>query len=365
MSSLMVWESLKAYLRGQVISYCAMRKKASTERLKQLADDILKLDTIYSQLPSDDILKQRLILKMEFDLLSTRQAEYLILKSRHSSYEQGEKAGKILAHQLRQRAANQYIPEISDEQGLKHTDPSKINVCFHRYYSRLYTSEPPADESALDTFFHNLDIPGVDPELAAKLEDAISIEEVVEAIGNMQSGKSPGPDGYPSEFFKTFSETLAPLLLSVFEESFVSGSLPPTMREATITLILKKDKNPLQCSSYRPISLLNSDVKLLAKLLARRLEVALPSIISIDQTGFMKNRYSFFNIRRLLNILYNPTSTDTPEIILSLDAEKAFDQVEWDYLFFTLEKFGFGPKFLSWVKIIYSSPMAAVRIRLL
>lgn len=71
-----------------------MQKKANTEHLRQLTDDILKLDKIYSQSPSDDILKQRLTLKNEFKLLTTRQAEYLILKSRHGLYEHGEKAGK-------------------------------------------------------------------------------------------------------------------------------------------------------------------------------------------------------------------------------------------------------------------------------
>lgn len=177
----------------------------------------------------------------------------------------------------------------------------------------------------------------------------------------MQSCKSTGPDGYPSEFFKTFSVTLAPLLFLLFKESLSLNSLPPTMREATISLILKKDKNPLHCSSYRLISLLNTDVKLLAKLLAQSLEVARPSIISADQTGFIKDWYSFFNIRCLVNILYSPSPSDTPEILLSLDAKKAFDRVEWDHLFYTLEKFGFGPKFVSWIKALYSSPMAEVR----
>jgi len=73
---------LKPYLRGQVVSFCVMRKKANTKCLKQLTDDILKLDMRYSHSPSDDILKQRLLLKTEFDLLSTHQAENLILKSR-------------------------------------------------------------------------------------------------------------------------------------------------------------------------------------------------------------------------------------------------------------------------------------------
>lgn len=105
------------------------------------------------------------------------------------------------------------------------------------------------------------------------------------------------------------------------------------MREATISLILKTDKNPLQCGSYRPVSLLNTDVKIHAKLLALRPERPLSSIISSDQTGFMKNRQPFFNIRRLLNILYGPTPSVTPEILSSLDVEKAFGRVEWAYLF--------------------------------
>uniref|UniRef100_A0A3P8QX47 Reverse transcriptase domain-containing protein n=1 Tax=Astatotilapia calliptera TaxID=8154 RepID=A0A3P8QX47_ASTCA len=181
------------------------------------------------------------------------------------------------------------------------------------------------------------------------------------AIRSMQSGKSPGPDGYPSDFFKKFSNQLNPLLKSTFEESFLSQSLPPTMRQAVISLILKKDKDHLDCGSYRPISLLNTDTKILAKVLARRLEKHLPSIISPDQTGFIKNRYSFFNIRRLLNIIYSHVKGTVLETVISLDAEKAFDRVRWDFLFHTLEKFGLGSNFVSWIKVLYCDPVAAIR----
>ena len=114
-------------------------------------------------------------------------------------------------------------------------------------------------------------------------------------------------------------------------------------------------------TSYRPIRLLPVDLNLQSKLLAMRMESVLPSIISPDQTGFIRGRHSFTNLRRLFNILYNTSSSITPEILISLDAEKAFDRVEWSYLFFTLQKCGFSDNFISWVRLLYTSPMASVR----
>lgn len=121
---------------------------------------------------------------------------------------------------------------------------------------------------------------------------------------SMQSGKCPGPDGFPAELKKMFSDKLTPLLLNMFNESFQSGTLPPTLCQATIYLILKKDKDPLLCGKFRPISLLCADVKLLAKVLAKRLESVLITIISTDKTGFVKDRHSFHNVRRLFDIIF-------------------------------------------------------------
>lgn len=177
----------------------------------------------------------------------------------------------------------------------------------------------------------------------------------------MSTGKCPGPDGFPVEFYKLFFDKLAPALIEMFNESYSKMKLPPTLNQASISLLLKKDKDALNCSSYRPISLLNVDFKLLSKTLALRLENILPKIISPDQTGFIKNRQSFFNLRRLFNTIYNLPTSKLPQAVISMDAEKAFDRVEWGYLFHTLERFGFGPNFVSWVKLLYSNPMASVR----
>ena len=63
--------------------------------------------------------------------------------------------------------------------------------------------------------------------------------------------------------------------------------------------------------------------------------------------GFISNHHSFSNIRRLLNVIYSPESEEVPEMVISLNAEKAFDGVEWLYLFRILENFGFGHQFVS------------------
>src|SRR4029434_10360968 len=117
-----------------------------------------------------------------------------------------------------------------------------------------------------------------------------------------------------------------------YKEPLDSGSFPPSLNMAAITLLLKPGKASNLCGSYRPISLLNNDLKILCKALARRLDTLLPQMVHSDQNGFVQGRQGFHNIRRVLNILFeNSVCMDTA--ILSLDAEKAFDEVEWHFLF--------------------------------
>lgn len=180
-----------------------------------------------------------------------------------------------------------------------------------------------------DNILNTIEFPRVDQELVENLAKPISTTEIMSAITALQSGKSPGPDGFTVEFYKRFAPLLSAVLSNMYNEALSLGQLPPTLTNATITLLLKKDKDPLLCSSFRPISLLNVDYKILAKILALRLQQVLPGIISLDQTGFMLGRQSFHNTRRLLNILNMPSSS-IPEVVVSLDAEKAFDRVEWE-----------------------------------
>ena len=232
-------------------------------------------------------------LQTKFDLITTRNREQLLLQSRSRLYEHSDKAGKFLAQQVRQSMTSTLITNIRKHDDLISNDEQEMNVEFKRFYSSLYTSEVIYDPSKLELFFQNLNPPQVNVLLKEQLEKPMSKEEIRTALYSMQNAKAPGPDGFTLEFLKKFGDKLLPISLSVFEQSFVEGHLPPTLCQASISVLLKNNKDPLNCGSFRPISLLNVDYKLLAKALAHRLEIILPSIISPDQTGFIKKRLFF------------------------------------------------------------------------
>lgn len=292
-----------------------------------------------------------MVLQTEFNLISSLQAEQMTFKSRRLWYEHGERASKILAYQLGKSEATQFISEIRTKNGQITTNPQKMNESFQSFYSGLYHSESLHSPELFDNFFDIFVVPNLNLTSKEKFDACISIEEVKMAINSMQGGKSPGPNGFPVKFFYIFKDSLAPLLRNMFIEFLNAKSLPMTLRQVTVLLLLKPNKDPLDCFSYRPKSLLYVNFKTLSKTLAIRLEQQLPSLMAPDQTGFIKGRHGLFNLRRFFNILNTP-STSTPEIASSLEAEKAFERVEWEYLFYTLNKFGFGPKFISWIRLL-------------
>lgn len=181
-----------------------------------------------------------------------------------------------MGHRLRQISASKLIPQIETGSGVT-SDPLEINKTFREFYKLLYSSDCPDTSADMISFFDRFKTPNRDRVAAEELDRPITAVELEVAVKSLQSGKR-------------FWKQLAPHLLEMFIESYKSGTLHHTLNQACISLLLKKGKDPLSCGSYRPISLLNSDFKLLSKLLARCLEVVLPSIISLDQTGFIRNK---------------------------------------------------------------------------
>ncbi len=133
-----------------------------------------------------------------------------------------------------------------------------------------------------------------------------------------------------------------------------NGILSQSQRNGVISLLPKKDKDPLFINNYRPISLLTVDYKIIAKTLANRIKKYLNEIINTDQSGFIKGRNIGNNIRLIIDAIEYTNCKNIPGAILLLDIEKAFDSVSHDFLLNVLKRFNFGDGFINWVKMLYS-----------
>ena len=135
---------------------------------------------------------------------------------------------------------------------------------------------------------------------------------------------------------------LIPLLMDVLHLVAEMPNLPDSFSTAIITVMHSKNKDPLQCSTYRPISLLNADYKSISKVMANRLGQYLPNLIQHRSNRIWK-RSSTNRLCRLFNVIHMASVGSDPSIAVSLDAEKAFERLEWPYLFKIRAKFNFRP----------------------
>lgn len=115
--------------------------------------------------------------------------------------------------------------------------------------------------------------------------------------------KSPGNDGLTSEFYKYFWPDISHTLISCFNEAYDEGSLASSQRQAVITL-LDKNKDRLLLKNWRPISLLNTDYKIVSKAVANRLIDVLTSVITSNQAGYVKGRYTSDNTRTVYDVMH-------------------------------------------------------------
>ena len=162
-------------------------------------------------------------------------------------------------------------------------------------------------------------------------------------------------------FLTYFFELLGNDLIASFNEAHEKGELSISQRRGLITLIPKEDGSLLDLSNWRPITLLNVDLKIASKAIAKRIEPTLPNLIHSDQTGFVKGRYIGENIRLINDIMDYTSLQNLPGILTSLDFRKAFDSIEWPFIMKTLDHLNFGRGIKRWVNIFYTNIESAVQ----
>ena len=192
------------------------------------------------------------------------------------------------------------------------------------------------------------------PDIKQCLECPVSKDELFDAVMTLKTGKCPGADGLSVLFYRKFWKDIVDPLYEMYMHSLLGGKLCASGRRGLINLIPKKSKNEQELRNWRPIVLLNYDFKIWSKMVANRLELA-TDIISKQQTGFIKNRSIFSNIKRTMEIVLHHKRTGRPGLIMSIDYEKCFDRVEFNSIKKAFRFFGFGEDFIQIMFLLFSN----------
>lgn len=187
--------------------------------------------------------------------------------------------GRLLAKTVK---ASQTSPSISALRALGGklvNAPTCIMQEMVKFYSDLYKSQVDYSPDDLQDYLQGIELPCLADAQRLLLDAPIKLEELQEALSLFPNSKAPGDDGLPMEIFKQYGGVVLPQLLKVLNSARGSQCLPESMTRASIILKLKLGKDPLVPRSYRPNSLLESDKKILAKVLALGLNRVISSII--------------------------------------------------------------------------------------
>ena len=189
-----------------------------------------------------------------------------------------------------------------------------------------------------------------------------SMEEIRNAVFNMNKEGAPGPDGFGAIFFQTFWDIVKIDVKNAVLEFFVNSWMMPNYNASTLILI-PKTPNADTVSQYRPIALANFKYKIISKILADRVASIMPFIISRQQKGFIQGRQikdciclASEAINQLVKKAYGGN------LAFKVDIAKAFDTIEWPFLIKVLQAYGFNATFCNWIKIILESATMSISI---
>jgi mannosylglycoprotein endo-beta-mannosidase len=203
---------------------------------------------------------------------------------------------------------------------------------------------------------------GLDSVDLAALDAQFTEDEIWAAIKAMPGNKSPGPDGFSWEFYRSCWTTIKGDVTDAISWVFLGRDQAfGRLNTAYVTLLPKVD-GAVELKQFRPISLVHSFAKLLAKLLALRLAPRMSELVSCNQSAFIRGRCiqdNFILVRQSAVSLHR---RKIPALLLKLDVARAFDSVSWAFLLSVLRQRGFGPRWIKWIAMLLRSASTQVLV---
>ena len=350
------WEVGKA----QIKVFCQQYTSYSTANIKRVVENLEKeitdLESVSQADPQNNAsLKEK---RQELNSFMQERAKGALVRARFTKLQDIDAPTAFFFSLEKSVVKRKQMLCLRLPEGKVTTEPAEMRKHAVDFYTDLFR----ADECDVDSAAELLEgLPQLSLEGQNTLSSELTHDELTAAVSQMASGKAPGIDGLSSDFFKHFWSLMGQDILDVFKECFEKGMLPASSRRAVLSLLPKKgDLTSLK--NWRPVALLCTDYKILSKVLSNRLKLFIGQLIVVDQSYCVPDRSmldSLFLMRDVFDIckVYNINAG-----IISIDQEKAFDRVDHNFLFTTLQAFGVGEGFLSWVRILYHEAFCVIKV---
>lgn len=303
-SALTLWKAHKTVIRGRLIHQATDFKTEHKRLFAKLEANFNTCHFVYQSTPNAITNTKLDKARHELDLFLTT-ADKLLHKRQHTQYLKANKPDTPMACSLR---------------------------TIHQPQTSIF------DKTKADTLFSDIKLPTMEPDQQEFLESPITALKVQIAIKALKPHKRPGRDGFSALYYKKFPSILTPILTGAFNSLLAAHSFRTETLTSIISMLPKPKSDSTSWTNYRPMSLLNLDIKLLAKILENKLSNIIGKLIHRDQTGFMPMRQVGDNVRRALLLTHAAKIRRIPTCLLSLDIRKAFNSVTWPYMQYILQK---------------------------
>ena len=330
-----------------------------SERINQLRKDIDNIQSELENNPYDESLKfEAAVYLQEINMAYEEEEQVLKQKAKINWLKEGDSNSKFFHNYVKGRINKGRIETIMNNEGEWKTG-EEVQKEFVKYFKDFLGTEHNCTEidDPNSLFLKKLDL--ID---ALDMVKPVTNEEIKTALFNIEDGKSPGPDGYTSKFFKVMWCIIGDDFCKAIKEFFDSGELLKEVNSTVIALI-PKIKTPGKVSDFRPISCCSVIYKCISKILVSRISSFLGSIVSDNQSAFIPGRSILDNIllsQELVRGYHGKRGYS--RCALKVDIQKAYDTVNWKFLKNILYQFGFHPKMINWIMKCVTTPSFMISI---
>ena len=324
--------------------------------IKKLENTIQHYDNVNNERDLDSHeLETRKQAQVELWQWIKRKELYWAQQSRIRWLKEGDRNTKFFHTVASNKRRKNTIGSI-EVNGEKVDDPSQIKSEAVKFFKSIFR-----EEFSNRPIFEDLQFNKISPEQATSLTLPFSNEEIDTAVASCDSDKAPGPDGFNFKFIKSAWETVKEDMYQIVHEFWAKAQLPRGSNTAYIALI-PKISNPSSFKDYRPISMVGCIYKIVAKLMARRLQGVMSDLVAPLQSAYIEGRQILDGALVASEIIDSCKKKGTKATLLKLDFHKAYDSVSWSFLQWILEKMNFPPQWCEWIMTCVSTASASILI---